>query len=150
MDLKVTIQDDMKAAMKAQDALKVSALRMLIAEIKKREIDKRGSLDTAEIHKTISALLKQRIDSIEAFKKGGRQDLVDKEEKEAEILKAYLPEQLSQAEIETIVSDAIAATGASRPEDIGKVMKAALAKAAGKADGKLVNEIAKSKLSKPA
>lgn len=146
MSLKLTLQNDMKAAMKAHDPLKVGALRMVIAEIKKKEIDKRAELDEAEVLKTISALMKQRNDSIEAFLKGGRQDLVDKEKLELEILKAYLPTQLGNAEVEKLVVEAIQQTGASKPEDIGKVMKAVLAKAGGRADGKLVNEIARAKL----
>lgn len=147
MDLKTKIQNDMKDAMRAQDSVKLGCLRMLTAEVKKREIDKRSPLDEAEIFKVISSQLKQRADSIDAFKKADRKDLVDKEEKEVEILKAYLPQQLSRAEIETLVVAAISETGASKPSDIGNVMKAVLAKTAGRADGKLVNEIARAKLS---
>ena len=138
----------MKTAMKAQDSLKLGALRMLIAEIKKKEIDKRSALDDGEIQKTISTLLKQRNDSIEAFVKGGREDLADKERKEVQILQAYLPTQLSASEVEALVVAAIQETGAASASDIGKVMKAALAKAAGRADGKLVNELARKKLTK--
>lgn len=146
MDLKATIQNDMKTAMKAQQTVKVAALRMLIAEIKKREIDKRTSLDEPEIQKTISSMLKQRNDSIEAFEKGGRQDLADREKEEIAILKVYLPQQLSNSEVEALVVACIQETGATTPNDIGKVMKAVLAKASGRADGKLVNEIARTKL----
>lgn len=148
MDLKTTVQNDMKAAMKAGQPDKVGTLRMLISEIKKREIDKKSPLDEGEIHKTISSMLKQRQDSIEAFVKGNRPDLADKERSEAEILKTYLPAQLSAAEVEALVVAAISESGASGPSDIGKVMKAALAKAGGKADGKLVNELARAKLTK--
>lgn len=147
MDLKTKLQNDMKDAMRAQDSVKLGALRMLIAEIKKREIDKRSPLDEPEIHKVISSSLKQRADSIDAFKKANRTDLVEKEEREAELLKAYLPQQMSRGEVEAIVVAAIKETGASKPGDIGQVMKAVLAKTAGRADGKLVNEIAKAKLS---
>jgi len=147
-DLKTTIQTHMKDALKAGESLKLGALRMLISEIKKREIDKRAPLEEGEIQKTISTMLKQRQDSIDAFEKGGRMDLVDKEKKEAEILKAYLPQQLSRPEIEALVESVIRETGASGANDIGKVMKAAVAKAAGRADGKLVNEIARAKLAK--
>ena len=146
MDLKTTLTNDMKAAMKAQEAVKLGTIRMLIAEIKKREIDKRAPLEEPEIHKAISSMLKQRADSVEAFEKGGRTDLADKEKAEIEILKAYLPQQLSPEEVEAIVVACIAETGASGPNDIGKVMKAALAKASGRADGKLVNELARKKL----
>jgi uncharacterized protein YqeY len=146
MDLKTTITNDMKAAMKAQQNTKVSTLRMLISEIKKKEIDKRAPLEEAEVQKTIATMIKQRHDSVEAFTKGGREDLAAKEREEIEILVAYQPQQLSRAEVEALVAAAIQETGASTPADIGKVMKAALAKADGKADGKLVNELARAKL----
>ncbi|MBI4406272.1 MAG: GatB/YqeY domain-containing protein [Deltaproteobacteria bacterium] len=148
MDLKARIQQDMKDAMKAHQALKVSTLRMLIAEMKKREIDKRAPLDEPEIFKTISALIKQRQDSVEAFQKGGRQDLVDKEKEEISILKVYQPSPLSASEIDALVTAAIQETGATGPNDLGKVMKVALAHAAGRAEGKLINEVARAKLSK--
>ncbi len=147
MDLKTKLQNDTKEAMKAQDSLKVGTLRMLTSEVKKREIDKRTVLEEAEIHKVIQTMLKQRADSIDAFQKANRTDLVEKEQKEVEILKVYLPQQLSKGEVEALVAAAIAETGASKPGDIGQVMKAVLAKAAGRADGKLVNEIARAKLS---
>jgi uncharacterized protein YqeY len=105
-------------------------------------------LDEAEIQKTISTLLKQRAESVTAFEKGGRTDLADKEKAEIDVLKAYMPQQLSPAEVEALVIAAIAESGAAGPADIGKVMKMALAKAEGRADGKLVNEIARTKLSK--
>jgi len=137
----------MKSAMKSQEATRLGCLRMLIAEIKKREIDKKAPLDDSEIQKVISTLIKQRTESVIAFEKGGRQDLVDKEQAEITVLKVYLPQQLSAAEVEALVVTAIQESGASGPADIGKVMKAALAKAEGRADGKLVNEIARKKLS---
>ncbi len=136
----------MKDAMRAQDSVKLGAVRMLISEIKKREIDKRSPLEEAEIHKVIQTLLKQRADSIEAFLKANRTDLVDKERREVDVLKVYLPQQLSAQEVEALVTAAIAETGANKPADIGLVMKAVLAKAAGRADGKLVNELARTKL----
>lgn len=146
MDLKTTLQNDMKSAMKSQDSTRVGCIRMLIAEIKKREIDKRSPLDESEIQKVISTLLKQRGESILAFEKGGRMDLADKEKAEMAVLKAYLPEQLSAEEVEKLVVAAIQETGAAGASDIGKVMKAALAKAEGRADGKLINELARKKL----
>jgi uncharacterized protein YqeY len=150
VDLKTSIQNDMKTAMKASEPLKVSTLRMLISEIKKREIDKRSPVEEPEIHKIISGMIKQRLDSIDQFSKGGRPELAEKEQQELDILKAYLPAQLSVAEIETIVVQAIAEVGATKPEDMGKVMKAALAKTGGRADGKLLNDTVRSKLAKPA
>lgn len=136
----------MKTAMKAGEPLKTGCLRMLIAEIKKREIDKKAPLDVGEIQKTVSTLIKQRNDSIDAFLKGGRQDLADKEKLEIDVLKIYLPTQLSEAEVEAIVVAAIQETGAKVPQDVGKVMKAVLAKAEGRADGKMVNELVRKKL----
>ena len=146
MDLKTTIQNDMKMAMKAGEPVKTGCLRMLIAEVKKREIDKRSPLDEGEVQKAISTLIKQRMDSIEAFMKGGREDLADKERMEIDFLKVYLPTQLSEAETEALVVAAIAETEAKVPQDMGKVMKAVLAKAGGRADGKLVNELVRKKL----
>ena len=134
--------------MKAREPVKVDVLRMLIAEIKKREIDKKSELDEGEIQKTIISLIKQRNDSVEAFLKGGREDLASKEKKEIEFLQVYQPKQLSLTEIEALVETVIQETGATGPQDIGKVMKAAIAKAAGRADGKVVNEAARTKLSK--
>jgi uncharacterized protein YqeY len=148
MDLKTTIQNDIKTAMKAQDSVKLGALRMLSAEIKKREIDKRTALDDAEVQKAIATLIKQRQDSIEAFVKGGRQDLADKEKQEIGFLSAYLPAQLPDAEVEKIVAAAIQESGAKAPSDIGKVMKVVLPKIAGRADGKKVNEIVRALLGK--
>ncbi len=146
MDLKTQLQNDMKEAMKSQQPLKVGTLRMLISEVKKREIDKRSPLDDSEIHKVIQSMLKQRADSIEAFNKAARPELAEKEEQEVALLKVYLPQQLSSSEVEALVVAAISETGASKPADIGLVMKAVLAKAAGRADGKLVNELARTKL----
>lgn len=147
MDLKAKFTEDMKAAMKAGESTKLGVLRMLISEVKKREIDKREALSETEVQKTISTLIKQREDSVEAFTKGNRPDLADKEKAEAEVLRAYLPAQMSREEVEAIVVAAIQETGAKAVADIGKVMKAVLPKVAGKADGKIINEIAKSKLS---
>lgn len=149
MELKTTLSNDMKAAMKARDFLRLNALRMLLAEIQKREIDKKAALDEPEILKTISSLLKQRNDSIEAFQKGGRQDLVDKEKMEATILQAYLPAPLSQSEVEVIVRMAIEETGATSQGDIGRVMKIAMAKAEGRVDGRVINELARTLLCQP-
>ncbi len=148
MDLKAQIHEEMKDAMRSKDTVKLNALRMLIAEIKKREIDKKAPLDQSEIIKAVSTQIKQRLESIEAFKNGGRQDLLEKEQREASILQAYLPAQLSKSELETLVKNAIQATGATGPQDIGKVMKAALSTAAGRADGKLLNELTRTLLVK--
>lgn len=147
MDLRTTLNNDMKAAMKSGESAKLGVIRMLISEIKKKEIDKRSALDESEIQKTISTMIKQRNDSVEAFDKGGREDLAKKEREEIAFLQAYQPKQMSREEMEKMVAEIIAETGAAGPADIGKVMKAATAKAAGTADGKIVNEIARAKLS---
>ena len=147
-DLKTTITNDMKTAMKAGEATRLGVIRMLISEIKKREIDKRSPLDETEIQKTISTMIKQRNDSIDAFKKGGREDLAEKEQAEIIVLQTYLPQQLTREELDVILTAVIQEVGATGPNDIGKVMKAATAKTSGRADGKLVNEIARAKLAK--
>ncbi len=147
MSLKDTINNDVKTAMKAHDAARVSTLRMVVSEIKKREIDSRKPLEEAEVIRLLGTMIKQRHDSIDAFTKGNRPDLVDKEKAEVALLTAYLPEQLDRAEVEKAVAEAIQESGATGPSDIGKVMKAALVKTGGRADGKLVNEIARAKLS---
>ena len=143
------ITADLTAAMKAKDAARVDALRMAKAALKNKEIDKRAPLDDAEAAKVLQGLVKQREDSIEQFKKAARQDLVQKEEGELAILRAYLPAEASDAEIAAAVDKAVAETGATSAKDMGKVMKAALAalQALGKpADGKKVNEAVKKKL----
>jgi uncharacterized protein YqeY len=147
VDLKTKLQNDMKDAMRASQSAKVSTLRMAIAEIKKREIDKRTPLEEAEITKLIQTLIKQRHDSIEAFTKGNRPDLAEKEKEEITFLEGYLPQQLSAGELEALVKSAIEESGAKGPNEIGKVMKVALAKTAGRADGKAVNELVKKLLS---
>ena len=134
--------------MRAKDSAKLGALRMLQSEIKKREIDSRTEMQDADVFKAIQTMLKQRNDSIEQFTKGNRPDLVEKEQLEVDILKKYLPAGMSAAEVEALVVAAIAESGAATPNDIGKVMKIALAKAGGRADGKIINELARAKLSK--
>ncbi len=134
--------------MRAKDSVKLGALRMLTSEIKKREIDSRTEMQDADVFKAIQTMLKQRNDSIEQFTKGNRPDLAEKEQVEVDILKKYLPAGMSAAEVEALVVAAIAESGATTPNDIGKVMKIALAKDGGRADGKIINELARAKLSK--
>jgi uncharacterized protein YqeY len=143
------ITADLTSAMKAQDAARTSVLRMAKAALKNKEIDKRAPLDDAEAAKVLQALVKQREDSVEQFQKAGRQELADKEAAEIGVLKAYLPQEASDADIAGAVEQAIAETGASSPKDMGKAMKAALAAllATGKpADGKRVNEAVRKRL----
>jgi uncharacterized protein YqeY len=148
LTVKEQISSDVKDAMRAKDSAKLGALRMLQSEIKKREIDSRTEMQDADVFKAIQTMLKQRNDSIEQFKKGNRPDLAEKEQLEVDILKKYLPAGMSAAEVEALVVAAIAESGAATPNDIGKVMKIALAKAGGRADGKIINELARAKLSK--
>ena len=146
MDLKLTVQNDMKAAMKAQEPVKVSALRMLISEIKKREIDRKAPLETAEIQKTIQSMIKQRQDSVTAFTEGNRPELAEQETKEIEILKVYLPQALSDEELKKIVQESVSEAQATSPNDLGKVMKVVLSKTQGRADGKRINELVRQAL----
>jgi uncharacterized protein len=134
-------------AMRRKDAPRLSALRMLKAAFMNRAIEKGHDLDDGEATQVVSSLVKQRKDSIEQFQKAGRQDLVDKETAEIAVLEAYLPPAADPAAVERAVSDAITETGASAPKDMGRVMKAAMAKLAGQnVDGKTVNELVRKKL----
>lgn len=148
MDLKSTVQSEMKVAMKAQDALSLSTLRMLLSEIKKREIDSKAALSETDSIKLVQSMIKQRNDSVEAFTKGARPDLAEKEKREIEILKRYLPQQLTPEAVSALVAECIRESGASRPEDMGKVMKLIVVRAAGRADGKLLNEAVRAQLAK--
>ena len=140
---------DLTAAMKAKEQARVDALRMAKAALKNKEIDKRSALDEAESAKVLQGLAKQREDSIDQFRKAGRMELVEKEEGELAILRAYLPAEASDADIAAAVDTAIAETGATSKKDMGKVMKAAMAvlQAGGKpADGKKVSSAVQAKL----
>ena len=143
MGLRELIDGDIKVAMKAGAKDKVSALRMLAASLKNKEIDKRRPLTDDEVVDTVRSLIKQRRDSIEQFAKGGRQDLVDKETAEVAVLEVYLPQQLSREEVESLVREAIGQTGAQGTKDMGKVMKALIPLLGGRADNKLVSELVK-------
>ena len=146
MGLRERIDADVKDALKSGAKDKVSTLRMLNAALKNKQIDKRRSLTEEEIIESIRSLIKQRKDSIEQFAKGGRQDLVDKETAEVVVLEAYLPQSLSHEELESMVRQAIAQTGAQGAKDMGKVMKALLPIVGGRADGKLISELVKNSL----
>ena len=148
MGLKAQIVSDLTASMKAQDAARTSTLRMVKAGIMNREIEKGGELNDEEMVKLLRSMVKQRKDSIEQYEKGGRQDLVNKEQAEIEVIEAYLPQAASQDEIDQAVTEAIAETEATSMKDMGKVMKTAQARLVGKnADGRAVSEAVKSKLS---
>jgi uncharacterized protein YqeY len=137
------IQDDLKRSLKAKDGTRVSVLRFLLAGVKNREIEKKESLSDDEILTEIASSAKRRRESIEAFKDGGRQDLVDKEEAELAILAEYLPEQISAEEVRKIAEEIIEAVEARSSADIGKVMKEIMPRVRGKTDGKIVNQIVK-------
>ena len=148
MSLKDRITDDMKAAMRARDSERLSAIRMLLAAIKQREVDERIVLDDAQVVGIVDKQIKQRKDSIAAFGQAGRADLVDKESAELRVLEAYLPQRLSADEIAAAVARIVAALGASGPGDMGKVMGAAKAELAGSADMGLVSAAVKAALAK--
>ncbi len=132
--LKERINEDMKAAMRAKEAERLGAIRMLTAAIKQKEVDERVELDDAGVVGIVDKLLKQRKDSIDAFQKAGRQDLADKEQAEVAVLQAYLPARLSADEINAEVKAIVAELGAKGPGDMGKVMGAVKQRLAGKAD----------------
>lgn len=144
MGLREKIDSDIKEAMKSGAKDKLSALRMLSAAVKNKMIEKRpAELTENDVLDTVRSLIKQRRDSIEQFVKGGRQDLADKETAEVAVLEVYLPQQLPREEVERMVREAIAQTGAQGAKDMGKVMKAVQPVIAGRADNKLVSELVK-------
>jgi hypothetical protein len=147
MSIAEQVEKDMVAALKAQEALKLSVLRMMKAALMNKKVELGKALDDPEALAVLRTLAKQRRESIEAFRKGGREDLAAKEEAEIKIVEAYLPAGASDEDIDAAVAAALAETGASAAKDIGKAMKAAMAKLAGKnADGKRVNEKVRAKL----
>src|SRR2546421_9592216 len=148
MSLKQQIISDMTSAMKAKDAARTSTLRMVKAAITNREKEGGGDISDEDVLKLLRSQVKQRRDSVEQYQKGGRQDLADKEQVEITIIEAYLPQAASQEEVDQAVAAAITDVNASSMKDMGGVMKAAMAKLAGKnADGKMVSETVKAKLS---
>ena len=148
MTLKDQITEDMKSAMRAKDTARLSAIRLLLAAIKQREVDERIVVDDAGVIAIVEKMMKQRKDSITQFEKAGRDDLVAIEVGEMAILQAYLPAQLSDAEVVAAVAAAVAATGASGPQDMGKVIGALKTQLAGKADMGKVSGLVKAALAK--
>lgn len=134
MSLKARINDDMKAAMRARESERLGTIRLLMAAIKQREVDDRVELDDAGITAVVDKMLKQRKDSISQFEQAGRTDLADKEKAEVEVLTAYMPAQLSEAEVAAEVQKAVTESGAAGPQDMGKVMGLVKARLAGRAD----------------
>ncbi len=148
MSLKQQINEDMKSAMRAKETARLGAIRLLLAAMKQREVDERIELTDADVVSIIEKMLKQRRDSISQYKAANRQDLVDVEEFEVTVLQAYMPQQLSEAEIASAIAEAIAATGAAGPQDMGKVMGVVKPKLAGRADMGKVSGLIKAQLSK--
>ena len=148
MDIQAKLNEDMVTAAKAKDKIRLSALRMLKTALHNREIDLMRPLNETETMQVLSGLVKQRKDSIEQFAKGGRQDLVEKEEAELKILQDFMPAQMSDEEVETLIQKAIADVGAASVKDMGKVMKVLMPQITGKADGKAAGEKVKALLSR--
>jgi uncharacterized protein YqeY len=147
MSLEERLVEEMKQAMKSNDKLRLSTIRMVRSALKNKEIDLRKTLEDEDIVKVIQVMVRKGEESVEQFQSGGRMDLVEKEKSEIEILKSFLPQPLSQEEILKIIDESIHETQASSPKDIGKVMKSVLPKIGGKADGKLINQLVKERLS---
>ena len=146
MSLKDRITEDMKAALRAKDSARLSAIRLLLAAIQQREVDERIKLGDAEVVSVIEKMLKQRRDSIQQFEAAGRQDLADNEKFEVAVLQAYMPKALSEAEVEAAVMEAVGASGAKDMQDMGKVMALLKLKLAGRADMAKISALVKSKL----
>ncbi len=140
------INSDLKEAMKAKDETRMNCLRQIKTEVMKKEVAKKKDLSDTEVIDVIASLAKSHVESIESFRKGGREDLIAKEELEMAILKAYLPEQLSDAELKTIVEEAVKSTAASTIKEMGKVMAVVMPKVKGRADGGRINNILKEML----
>ena len=146
MALREQLNEDIKSAMKARETERLNALRLLSAAVKQREVDERITLDDAAVVSVIEKMIKQRKDSISQYEKAQRQDLADKEKYEISVIEAYMPKQLSQAEVDAIVAEAIAASGAKSAADMGKVMGIVKPKLAGRADMGRVSGLVKAKL----
>ncbi|ODS98478.1 MAG: glutamyl-tRNA amidotransferase [Lautropia sp. SCN 69-89] len=146
MNLKERIGEDMKAAMRAREAGRLSAIRMLLAAIKQKEVDERITVDDAQVVSIVDRLIRQRRDSIEQFEKAGRTDLADREKAEIEVLSAYLPQQASPAEVAAEIDAAIAAAGATGPQQMGKVMAVLKQRLAGRTDLAAVSAHVKARL----
>ena len=145
--LRQRVESDMKAAMRAKDKDRLGTLRLILAAIKQREIDERITLSPADILAVLDKMIKQRRDSIAQFQQAGRQDLADKETAEVAVIQEYMPAALSETEVDDVIAEAIAASGASSPQDIGKIMGLLKPRLQGRADMGLVSRKVKEKLS---
>jgi len=146
MELKAEIQETIKSALKKSERVTIDTLRLLLATVHNEEIKVRRDLTNEEIEKSIAALCKQRMESIDLFRKGGRADLVQKEEAELAVLQRFLPEPLTEEEIRTLIRTSIEQLGAKGIQDLGRVMKQVMPQVTGRSDGKRVNELAREML----
>ena len=147
MPLRDQLNEDIKTAMKAREQERLAALRLMLSAVKQREVDERITLDDGGVIGVVEKMIKQRKDSIAQYEKAQRQDLADKEKYEISVLEAYLPQQLSAAEIDAIIAEAVASTGAKSAADMGKVMGVVKPRLAGRADMGKVSALVKTKLS---
>ena len=147
MGLEDRLVEEMKEAMKSNNKLRLSTIRMIRSAVKNKEIEVRSKLDDEAIIKVIQGMVRKGEDSVAQFQAGGRVDLVEKEKQEIEILKSYLPQAMTQEEIRKIIDESIEETQASSLKDLGKVMKSIMPKLGGKVDGKLINQLVKERLS---
>ena len=147
MGLEERLVEEMKEAMKSSDKLRLSTIRMIRSNIKNKEIEIRKPLDDETIQRVIQGMVRKGEESLDQFKLGGRMDLVEKESKEIEILKSFLPQSLTQEEVIKIIDQTIEETQVTSLKDLGKVMKSVMPKLQGKADGKLINQLVKERLS---
>jgi uncharacterized protein len=145
-DLKARLSGEMKEALKAGEKVRLSALRLLAASVKNREVELRRDVTEEEFLEVVAREVKRRKEAAEAYEQAGREDLLDRERQEQAALETYLPAGLSDQEVEALVEEAIASTGASGPRDLGKVMSQVMAKARGRVDGATVNALVRSRL----
>ncbi len=147
MNLEEQLMEEMKQAMKTGDKVRLSTIRMIRSSLKNKEIELRRRLEDEDVMKVIQGMVRKGEESLEQFRSGGRKDLVEKEQAEIEILKSFLPQPLSQEEMIRIIDETIRETQASSLKDLGKVMKAVMPKLEGKADGRVINQLVKERLS---
>lgn len=147
MSLKNELNEAMKSAMKAKDSLRLNAIRLIRTAVQNREIDERRELEEQEVIGILSSLVKQRKESAQVYRDGGRPELAEKEEQELGIIQEFLPAQLADDEIRAIIEEAVRETGAASMKDMGRVMKVVTGKTLGRADGRLVSELVKARLS---
>lgn len=141
MQLKQRLYEDLKKAMKTKDEIRTRTLRLIISSIKTLEVEKMTEATDDDVFRVLSKECRKRVEAIEAYKKGGREDLVNEEQRELEIIKSYMPKQLSEEELKEIVKDVVEETGSSSIKDLGRVMKVLMPRVKGRADGKTVNNI---------